>query len=183
MTGVQTCALPILLQKLRIVAVVLDRDVMERLRTAKTLQTSGNGRVGSSGRDPEIVLQDVPDAVLAKNEVDAGNVGEDALRRDDPLARGKVAGRRVNKVRGNNLVRHDLFFVINILQEQIQSFHPLFQAALQISELLLFNDPGDRVIWKELLLEFAVFVDTEFDAVTGKKTVDRIGAVQKILKF
>ena len=77
----------------------------------------------------------VPDTVLTKDEVDAGNVGEDTLRRDDPLALGKVAGRRVNKVRGNNFVRHDLLIVVNILQEQVQCFHPLFQAALQISEL------------------------------------------------
>ena len=172
-----------MLEELRIIAVVLDRRFIESPGTAQTLQASYDGGVRSSGRNAQVVLQNIPDAVLSKDKVDPGNVGVHLLGRDDAFTGRQIAACRVDEIGRHDAVFDDLFLIVDILEEQVQRLHPLFEAALQVGEFFLPDDPGDRVIGEELLLELTVLIDTEFDAVAGQLTVDIPGACQQFVEI
>jgi len=59
----------------------------------------------------------------------------------------------------------------------------LFESAFQIGKLLLPYDSRDRIEGEKLLLEGAVFVNAEFDAVAGQQSVDIIGALEEFIEI
>ena len=69
------------LERLPVAAVVADGALAERLRAALAAQRARDQRIRCARRDAQVVLEDVPDAILALDEVDARDVAVDALGR------------------------------------------------------------------------------------------------------
>ena len=69
------------LERLSVAAVVADGAFAERLRAALAAERARNQRIRRARRDAQVVFEDVPDAILALDEVDARDVAVDALGR------------------------------------------------------------------------------------------------------
>ena len=65
-------------------------------------------------------------------------------------------------------------------QGGVECIDALDQAAFQICKILSGDNARNRIIGKELLVEFSVFIDAEFDTVTGKQHVDVVAACKDI---
>ena len=76
-----------------IIVVVGDAVLCKRTGTCNAGQLTCDQRIACTGRDSQIILQDVSRTVLSLYQIDAGNVGVDLLRRCDTLTLGKIAFR------------------------------------------------------------------------------------------
>ena len=102
-------------QELSVIPVVQNAVVAEGVGAAAAAQLPGDQRVGRAGGDAEVVLQNVPHAVLSLHQVDAGDVAVHALYGDDTLALGQVAGRAVDEVLRHHAVCDDALFPVDVL--------------------------------------------------------------------
>ena len=93
-TGIPPCIYPVksLLQQACIVSIIYDLIVAESFWRYPAADFSGNHGVGGTGRNPEIIFQDVPLSVFAKHQINSRNMAVDPLRRADPLTFRKIAG-------------------------------------------------------------------------------------------
>ena len=162
------------LEELGVVPVVLHRVVLERRRGGHPGELPGDERVGGAGGDPEVVLQDVPCAVLCLDQVDAGYVAVDALGRDYTVALLKEPGGGEHELLRHDTVLDDALLAVDVRQEAVEGVDPLPEPLLQVVELLLGDDPGDGIEGEELLVELAVLVDAELDPVPCQETVHRL---------
>ena len=142
-----SCIYPVesLLQQVCIVSIVYDLIVAEGFWRYPAADFPGDHGVGSAGRNPEIILQNVPLSIFAKHQINSRNMTVDSLGRADPLTFRKIAGRNKYKLLRNYLILYDLFFSIYILQKKVQGVRPLDQSLFQYPEFLPGDHPGNSV--------------------------------------
>ena len=97
-----------------IIAVILHSISPECIGTAISAKGTGNQGIGCAGRNPQIVLQDIPNAVLSQNEVDAGNMAINGFRRLDALAFCQISRRTIDEFLRNDSIAKDLLLSVNI---------------------------------------------------------------------
>ena len=106
-------------QQLRVVSIILDVIIDKGLGTASAADIPCNHGIGGAGRNPEIVLQDVPDTVLSLDQINTGNMGVDSLRRGNSFAFYGITGGCVDKLLRDDFILYDFFLPINIIQKEI----------------------------------------------------------------
>ncbi len=168
-------------QQLTVVAAVHHVVLLERLGRDLAGDGARNHGIGRAGRDAQVVLQDVPSAVLRLYQVDARDVRIDALRRGDSLALGRVALGRIHEFGGDDTVADNVLVVIDIVQEPVQRIHPLDESFLQNRPVGGADDTGYGVEGKQLFLEGAVLVNAETNPKTLQPTVHRIPTLNQFV--
>ena len=108
-------------QKLSIIVVVHELRVLEGFRRTFSAEVSCNHGIGCAGRNPEIVLQNIPLLILALHQVNSRDVGIDSLWRQDAFALCHITGGSKDEILRYYPVLYDFLFRINILQKQIES--------------------------------------------------------------
>ena len=103
-----------------------------------------------------------------------GDVAVDALGRDDAVALLQEPGGCEDELLGDDSVLDDAFLPVDVRQEAVEGVHALPQPLLEVLELLLADDPGDRIEGEELLVELPVLVDAELHPVPCQETVHRL---------
>ena len=161
-----------LAQQLTVLAVIHNVVVAEGIGAAPAAQLPGDQGIGSARGNPQVVLQDVPHAVLALDQVDAGNVAVDAARRGDPFALGQIAGGPVDKILRYNAVGQNLLFAVDVFQEQVQGRYPLGKALFQLLPFLGRDDAGNGVKREKPLVKGTVLINAEFDAIARQLMID-----------
>ena len=159
-------------QKLAVVAVVLDGEGAEGLGVAAAAQVARHQRIRRTGRDAQIVLEHVPNAVVALHQVDARYVRINALRRHDLLALRKVARGGEGEGLRNHAVLDDALLAVKVAQIGVQCIDALHQATLKVIPLRSGDNARDGIEGEQALMELALFVQAEFNAVTSELRVD-----------
>ena len=113
------------LEEDRVVPVVLNGVVLERGRTGHPGELPCYERVGRPGRDPEVVLEDIPCTVLGLDQVDARDVAVDPLGRDYAVALLQESGRREHELLRDHSVLDDALLPVDVGKEAVESVHAL----------------------------------------------------------
>lgn len=95
-------------------------------------------------------------------------MGIDILRRLYAFTLGQISAGSINKFFRNHMIADNFFISVDIIDKAVQRHDPLLQSFLQILEFLMTDDARDRIKRKQLFLEGSVFIDPEFDSVSGK---------------
>ena len=164
-----------------VVAVVHHIVAAEGVRAAPAAQTAGNERIGRAGGDAQVVLQHEPSAVLSLHQVDAGNVAVNALGRHNAVTDGQVSGTRKGEILRDHPVFDDFFVPVQVFQEQIQRRDALHKPPVERVKFRRRDDTGQCVKREQSLLELAVFVNAEFDAVPRQLRVDGPGMSRQLI--
>ena len=170
-----------LAQKARVFAIVADVHVAEQAWGDAALDVAHEQRVAGARGDTQVVFQHPPAAVLALDQVLAGDVREDAAGRGHAVDLREVAGRGVYVFLRHHAVMDDGLVGVDVLQIGVQGVDALLQALLQLVELVGFDDARHGIVREEPVVVFAVLVDAEAYAVAGQFAVDRLATVHQFM--
>ena len=121
-------------------------------------------------RHPHVVLEDAELAGVVADQVDAGDVDPDAVRRPHPGGLAVVVRRRRDHPAGDDAVVEDLPGVVHVGEEGLQRAHPLLDAALDGGPGVHLDHPRQDVEREGPLLA----ADVEGDALV------EVGGLQRL---
>ncbi len=84
--------------------------------------------VGHTGRNPQIVFQDIKFAIAATDQVGTTDVGPDAMHGFNTLTFLAEISRIHDQFTGNNLVLENLAIVVDVIDKAVQCLETLLQA-------------------------------------------------------
>ena len=125
--------------------------------------------VRDARRRADIVFEHMEAVRAGADDVDAGNMGVDAVRR--LAADGGQAELRVaeHQLFGDQPGLQDFLRPVNVVEEGIQRFDPLDQPALQPGPFMRGKDAGDDVEWDQPFVRLRVAIDGKGDADAAKE--------------
>jgi hypothetical protein len=124
----------------------------EQLRKDMGHRSAVLDHIGDPGRSTKVVLEDAVAAVLIANQIDAGDVDADAVRRIDPTGISMEVGRRQDEPAGQDAVRQHLRRTIDIGEERLQRANPLDDTRLDELPFQRRDDTRYQVERKRALL-------------------------------
>ena len=170
-----------LAQQARVFAIVANVHVAEQAWGDAALDVAHEQRVAGARGDTQVVFQHPPAAVLALDQVLAGDVREDAAGRGHAVDLREVAGRGVYVFLRHDAVMDDGLVGVDVLQIGVQGVDALLQALLQFVVFVGFDNARHGIVREEPVMVFAVLVDAEAYAVAGQLAVDRLATVYQFM--
>ena len=113
-------------QKICIIPVVCYGYILKCLWAASSAQFPGNHWIRCTGRNPQIIFQDIPVSILSIYQIDSGYMGINSFGRDNPLVLSQITTGSINKLFRYYLIFQYFLLVINIFQKKIQRCNSLF---------------------------------------------------------
>jgi hypothetical protein len=119
--------------------------------------------VRDTRRDAHVVFEDVELPVGIADKISPGDVAPDSFGRvqADALMAKRLPA--VDDMLGDDAVLQDSAIVIDVVQEEIEGFDPLFQTAFDRGPFVAVNDAGDNVEGEDSLGAVLVPVNREGD--------------------
>ncbi len=150
----------------------MDGKRAERFSIASTTQLARNQRIRGAGRNAQVILKNVPDAIVAFYQIDARDMGVNTLWWRNSLALRKVTGRGECEGFRHYPVFDDALFAVQVTQVGIQRIHALDKPAFQVVPLGSSDDARNGIERKQTLFELPLLVQPELNAVARKLGVD-----------
>ena len=163
----------ILEQPLRVVADGGDRLAGKGVRKQPHHDLAVLEHVGDAGGRAHIVLEHEKVALAGADEIDAGDMGIDPVRRLDAVHLGPVGRVEKHEVRRHEAGLDDLLVVVDVVEEDVDRLHPLNAAALDKLPFGAVEDARNEVERDQPLGRAAVGIDGEGDAEAAKQLLRR----------
>jgi len=120
--------------------------------------------VGDARGCAQVILEDVEVLVVDTDDIDARHLHIDVAVERQPVHLRPVIGIEIDEFRRDDAGAQDLARAIDVLQEQVECPHPLFEPAREMRPFRSGEDARDDVEGDQPLLGFRVAVDGEGDA-------------------
>ena len=159
----------ILQQPLRVVADRGDRLAGEGVGEQPHHDLAVLEHVGDAGGRAHIVLEHEKVALAGADQIDAGDMGIDLVRRLDAVHLGPIGRVEQHEVRRHEPCLDDLLVVIDVVEEDVDRLHPLDAAALDKLPFGAVEDTRDQVEGDQPLGRAAVGIDGEGDAEAAEQ--------------